>query len=297
MKFKRNIDERGKSLNPDSRPARSDRYGRPGVDPRDVGLRLRANLSREDIDSMAGPSSISINAPKQDRSRASFERVLDTAVELLKERGYEGFTLQEVSRQSKTSIGSIYCRVTGKDELFHAVQEHALARIDAEVRAILDPAKWVRVPPQKLIRFLVRELGEHLRRHTAILRAFISREASDPVVRKRGKKSHALVAEYFQALMMHHADEFIHPDPEHGVAFCFNLTFAAIAKHLDLDTITPSQDGAQWNQLIEDLGRVTSLYLLSDEFLSDPTHLSRNGRGTTTRAGTPSRARGAAASV
>ena len=226
---------------------------------------MHAILSPDWTETMRSRSA-SINVPKQDRSRASFERVLDTAVELLKERGYEGFTLQEVSRRSKTSIGSIYCRVTGKDELFHAVQEHALARIDAEVQAILDPAKWAKIPARKLIHFLVRELGEHLRRHTPILRAFISREAADPVVRKRGKRSHGLVASCFHHLMMLRAAEFTHPDPGHGVAFCFNLTFAAIAKHLDLDTITPSLDGARWNQLIDDLGRVTSLYLLSEEF-------------------------------
>jgi AcrR family transcriptional regulator len=234
---------------------------------------------------------MSINAPKQDRSRASFERVLDTAVELLRERGYEGFTLQEVSRRSKTSIGSIYGRVRGKDELFHAVQDHALARIDAEVQEILDPAKWAKIRPQKLIQFLIRELGEHLRRHTPILRAFISREAADAVVRMRGKKSHALVAERFQALMMLRADEFIHPDPEHGVAFCFNLTFAAIAKHLDLDTITPSHDGAQWNQLIDDLGRVTSLYLLSNEFQPESAHSSTSRGRATTHIATRSRSR------
>jgi AcrR family transcriptional regulator len=240
---------------------------------------------------MASRSSISINVPKQDRSRASFERVLDTAVELLKEHGYEGFTLQEVSKRSKTSIGSIYCRVRGKDELFHAVQDHVLARIDAEVQEILDPAKWSKVPPQKLIQFLIRELGEHLRRHTPILRAFISREAADAIVRKRGKKSHALVAERFQALMMLHAGEFIHPDPEHGVAFCFNLTFAAIAKHLDLDTITPSHDGAQWNQLIDDLGRVTSLYLLSNESQPESVHGSASRGRATTQVAARSRSR------
>ena len=230
---------------------------------------------------MVTRSSISINVPKQDRSRATFERVLDAGEELLKERGYEGFTLQEVSRRSKTSIGSIYCRVRGKDDLLHAVQDHALARIDAEVQEILDPAKWARVPAHKLIQFLVRELGEHLRRHTPILRAFISREAADAVVRKRGKKSHALVADRFQALLMLHASGFMHPDPEHGVSFCFNLTFAAIAKHLDLDTITPSHDGAQWNQLIEDLGRVTSLYLLSNAFQPESAPVS-SGQGRAT---------------
>jgi AcrR family transcriptional regulator len=209
--------------------------------------------------------SVSINAPKQDRSRASFERVLDSAVELLKEHGYGSFTLQEVSKRSRTSVGSIYCRVKSKDELFHAVQDKVLAELDVEMASILDPAKWDGVEPQKLIYFLVRELAEYLRRHKPILRALISRETVDPVVMKKGKKAHFKVAERFETLLCLHTADFRHPNPEHAAAFCFNLTYASIAKHLDLDTVTPALDGLQWNQLIDDLGRTVALFLLSDD--------------------------------
>jgi AcrR family transcriptional regulator len=211
--------------------------------------------------------STSVKAPKQDRSRASFERVLETAEELLREHGYKGFTLLEVSKQSRTSIGSIYCRVKGKDDLFHAVQEHVLARLDREMESILEPSKWDGVEARKLILFLVREQAEFLRRNAPILRALISREVADPMVMKRGKKAHARLNERFQTLLMRHAAEFTHPDPLHATAFCLNLTDAAIAKHLDLNTVSPSNDGSQWNQLIDDLGRTVSLFLLSTEEL------------------------------
>lgn len=216
-------------------------------------------------DPMPSHTSNSINIPKQDRSRASFERVLEAAEELLKEHGYNSFTLQEVSKRSRTAIGSIYCRVKSKDELFHAVQEKVLAELDVEIASILDPSKWENVEPQKLIYFLVRELAEYLRRHKPILRALISRETVDPVVMKNGKEAHFKVAERFESLLRLHAADFSHPDPEHAAAFCFNLTYASIAKHLDLDTVTPALDGLQWNQLIDDLGRTVALFLLSDE--------------------------------
>jgi AcrR family transcriptional regulator len=211
---------------------------------------------------MPRAASVSVIAPKQDRSRASFERVLDAAGDLLRERGYNDFTLQAVSKRSKTSIGSIYCRVKGKDALFRAVQEHELAKLEAELDDILDPAKWEGISAERMLAFLVRELAEYLRRNAPMLRAFIARESADPVVRNRGKKAHAKVADQFQALLMRHAAEFHHPDPEHAAEFCFNITYAAIAKHLDLDTITPSGFGAQWNQLLDDLICVVSLYLL-----------------------------------
>jgi AcrR family transcriptional regulator len=210
-----------------------------------------------------------INAPKQQRSRASFVRVLDAAVELLSERGYEGFTLQEVSKRAHTSIGSIYGRVKGKDDLFRAVQDHVLSAIDIEMASILDPAKWTQVQPPKLIYFLVREMAEYLRRHAPILRALIAREASDPVVMEKGKQAHARLADRFQGILLQHAGEFHHPDPRHAISYCFNLSNAAIAKHLDLDTVTHSSDGAQWNQLIDDLGRTLSLFLLSSESFSE----------------------------
>ena len=215
-------------------------------------------------DSMPAHSAF-INAPKQDRSRASFERVLEAAEELLKDHGYGSFTLQEVSKRSRTSVGSIYCRVKSKDELFHAVHDKVMAELDIEMASILDPAKWEGVGAQKLIFFLVRELAEYLRRHKPILRAFISRETDDPVVMKKGKKAHFKVAERFETLLCLHAADFRHPDPERAAAFCFNLTYSSIAKHLDLDTITPALDGLQWNQLIDDLGRTVALFLLSDD--------------------------------
>ena len=216
---------------------------------------------------MTFQDSASVKAPKQDRSRASFERVLETAEELLKEHGYKGFTLLEVSKQSRTSIGSIYCRVKGKDDLFHAVQEHVLARLDKEMESILEPSKWDGVEARKLILFLVRELAEFLRRNAPILRALISREVADPVVMAKGKKASANLNERFQSLLMRHASEYTHPDPMHATAFCLNIADAALAKHLDLNTVTPSNDGSQWNQLIDDLGRTLSLFLLSTEDL------------------------------
>ena len=50
--------------------------------------------------------SVSVQPPQQERSRASFERVLQAATSLLAEEGYDGFT-PEVSKRAGVSIGSI----------------------------------------------------------------------------------------------------------------------------------------------------------------------------------------------
>ena len=52
-----------------------------------------------------------IRPPLQRRSQESLERVLQAGFELLKEEGFEGFTLQTVSRRAGVSMGSIYCTI------------------------------------------------------------------------------------------------------------------------------------------------------------------------------------------
>jgi tetracycline repressor-like protein len=63
-----------------------------------------------------------IRPPLQRRSQESLERVLAAGFELLKEEGFEGFTLQAVSKRADVSIGSIYARVPSREALFMALE-------------------------------------------------------------------------------------------------------------------------------------------------------------------------------
>lgn len=69
--------------------------------------------------------------PQQARSRRSQIKALTAARQLLEDEGYDSLTLQKVSRQSGVSIGSIYGRFTGKDELMRAVQEVLIEELEA----------------------------------------------------------------------------------------------------------------------------------------------------------------------
>src|SRR4051795_8248487 len=70
--------------------------------------------------------------PLQNRSRASLERVLEAGQKLLEEEGWEGFTVQEVSRRAKVSIGSIYARAPSKEALIYAIYDRAVDHIAEE---------------------------------------------------------------------------------------------------------------------------------------------------------------------
>jgi AcrR family transcriptional regulator len=65
-------------------------------------------------------------APRQQRSRATYERILDVAAEVFAQRGYAGTTTNKVAEAAGISIGTLYNYVTDKDALLYAVAERHL---------------------------------------------------------------------------------------------------------------------------------------------------------------------------
>lgn len=204
-----------------------------------------------------------VRTPQQDRSRASFERVLDAAAGLLEERGHESFTLLEVSRRSGVSIGSIYCRVDSRRNLLHAVQDRFVTRINLEHSKLIETAGSKGQSLSMIVPHVVRGVADLLSRNAAILRAFMALSKVDPRIEREGKKSYDDLASKVTSLLLGHASEIRHPAPEHAVDFCFNVLYVVLGGFLGFgnDVGTAKSD---WNQLAEDLGIICSSFLLSE---------------------------------
>src|SRR3954466_11107995 len=101
-----------------------------------------------------------LRPPLQNRSRESLERVLEAGQKLLEEEGFEGFTLQEVSRRAKVSIGSIYARAPSKEELILAIYDREMERIGAEREGFAAPPHREGLTSRELVETLVREMAE-----------------------------------------------------------------------------------------------------------------------------------------
>jgi AcrR family transcriptional regulator len=72
---------------------------------------------------MRKPHSLSLNPPKQPRSRRTLERIVNAALELLEQEGPDGVTVQAVVARAGSSVGSFYARFGGKDDLLHYLAE------------------------------------------------------------------------------------------------------------------------------------------------------------------------------
>jgi len=202
--------------------------------------------------------------PKQDRSRASFERLMDAGTALLAEKGYSEFTLQELSRRSKVSIGSIYARVTGKDDLIRLVQVRVLDRLDAEQANFINRLRRKELPLKELVPATVTQFGNFLRKHASILRAFMELAASDPVAGEVGKKHFNQALLDFRLLLLERRDEIRHADPEHAVEACFHVVYASLGRYLGLGTMGDVAGEGDWEQLLEDLSLMSLFFLLGD---------------------------------
>ena len=74
---------------------------------------------------------MSTTQPLTQKGRATRDRILDTATELVFEHGVAGTTLDNVRAAAKVSKGQLYHYFADKDELIHAV-------IDRTIRQVLD---------------------------------------------------------------------------------------------------------------------------------------------------------------
>ena len=221
--------------------------------------------------------SVSVQPPQQERSRASFERVLQAATSLLAEEGYEGFTLAEVSKRAGVSIGSIYARVKSKDDLFYVVQDRYMT--GAEDRPTLqDPETWSHLPTRELIRELARELGEVFHQNEPLLRVFMHRGIVDPTVAARSSVSVSRFHDQVEAILLGRRNEIAHDDPELAVDVAFRMAWGTLARQIMYGPTFESHRVIAWDTLVAEIARACAAYLLGDAVQSAPPARSKRPR-------------------
>jgi AcrR family transcriptional regulator len=202
-----------------------------------------------------------VRPPQQERSRASFERVLDAAQSLIEDGGYQGFTVAEVSRRARVSIGSIYARVPSKDALFHAVHERVMGEIAEAHTALAAPERWASSSTSELIRGAVREVAAQFSGHARFLRVAMHRGAVDEHVATVGSAASSREAELFTALLLTREAEIAHADPQLAVDVAYRMAYCTLARQVMYGPTFESQHRVGWDELVDELGDACVRYL------------------------------------
>lgn len=203
-----------------------------------------------------GDTSTSIRAPRQKRSREAWSRVLDAGVDLLSERGYEGFTISAICDAAGVAPRFIYDRVDGKDDLFLAVYEHGLSRVRAGQSELKRDERWAALRPDELVRGAIGEIGARFRENAAFLRSVVLLSSSVVEVAQRGAAYRGEFEGQFVELLSRIMNDIRHEDAIAAMRYCFDTAFAAwvvrVAYGPEFSALELDDD--QFDQHLRDLG-------------------------------------------
>ncbi len=199
--------------------------------------------------------------PQQDRSKASLKRMLKATQKVMEARGSEDFTLQEVSKAGRVSIGSIYLRFESKDNLVRAVIADHLERLISDETIMFEQIAQASPDLAAYVVNFVQGYVEFLRRHAPMIRLNMLRAQHDPLVSGSGRKAALRSARLAIEGMLAHADEFGGEDHELRAATAYDAIFSTLARHLALGTTDESADAVDWSVLKAQLARMCLAYL------------------------------------
>jgi AcrR family transcriptional regulator len=209
-------------------------------------------------------SDVSVRPPKQKRSQKSLERVLDASIRLLEEKGFDAFTIQDVSQRADVSVGAIYARFGNKESLLRAVHRHAMESIGAEHDTVADVHGRPDGSARDVIAAAVRTVASIFQGNEQLLRAFMHLGAVDDEIAKRGSESSIDLARQFEETVLHHRDELKHPEPEKAVDVAFRMTYCTFARQVMYGPTFESDSAIDWEDLVEEVGAACAAYLLEE---------------------------------
>lgn len=200
--------------------------------------------------------------PLQGRSKASLERMLRAARDLILERGNEDFTLQDVGRRGKVSIGSIYLRFASKDQLVNAVLTEAMQELVSSEEAMIANLSRGCTGLDDFVPRYVEAYADVLRTHAPLLRLTMRRAEHDPVIAANGKRA-ALKSEHdmIETICRFAGNT---PDMITRARAAYYVVFATLARELSLGSSGEAVTNYEWPVMMRELGRMCLAYLKAD---------------------------------
>lgn len=118
--------------------------------------------------------------PKQARSIARRQVLLDYGVGLFNERGLDEISIQDITREVGFSTGSFYSYFADKKEYFVAVQTAVAAQQDARAAEVFAEDKIANLPLADRLQLCVDFAIRYFRTHTGLVHSALSYERRIP---------------------------------------------------------------------------------------------------------------------
>ena len=207
----------------------------------------------------------SVKPARQDRSRATEARLLQAAEEVLAERGLERAAIPEIAQRAGVSPASIYRRFTDKDGLLREVFERFFARSIQSNETALDPEHWRCRSLEASVRALIAGMVAVYSQKRGLLRAVIAYGEQHPsaAFRRRTAELRKRSVAAIERIVLLHAGEIKHPNPERAVHFGMQLVALALKEHIVPASAKSAHDALTDEELATELSRMFLGYLRS----------------------------------
>ncbi|MCB1686265.1 MAG: TetR/AcrR family transcriptional regulator [Pseudomonadales bacterium] len=196
-----------------------------------------------------------IQPPRQDRSRATLERILEAATALLETQVWDDIAISAIARRAQSSIGSFYARFADKNALLDHLDERYAAELTDLLEAHMKEARAAAWSLEERAGHLLQALITYHRTRRGLLRTLVltARAGNSSRYRARSQRINAalpvLVENFKQCGELHG------PDLDARLHHALTFTFSALRDQLLFPESMPNPYSRTDAELAEALSR------------------------------------------
>ncbi len=190
-----------------------------------------------------------ITKPRQERSRDTQRRLVQSTRELLEETVFEELTVAKIAKNAGSSVGTFYGRFKNKEAILPHILEKHYVEIESDLDSITLDHKWKEASLAKRVEVIIDFLVNTARREPGLIRMLLLRNLSHPETIPESIRISAvrILQGVYEFLLECHT-EIKHPDPETALSVGLLMVTAAVRERLIMiratqaDTLKISED-------------------------------------------------------
>jgi len=201
--------------------------------------------------------------PRQTRSQATLDRILDAAERVFEEKSFSEATVAEIMTQAGVTVGAFYRRLPEKDALLHLLDDRFFAKMKEQGDGLLDPERWHGASVAEIINEFARIAVLWYSDNRGVARSLYLRARLDPIIQATAREINAHFIEGLRGLLLdqERRAEITHPEPERAVALGFMMFFGALRETTVFGEVWPDHQELVRVQVDDEMARLFLSYL------------------------------------
>jgi AcrR family transcriptional regulator len=203
-----------------------------------------------------------VKAPRQRRSLATLNRLLDATEELLNERVLEEITVADIVARAGSSVGSFYARFPTKDALVIELLERFHRHAVAEIAGLSESEEWTSRDLESRARAYIERVVDISRRRRGLLRLRLRRRITPgAVVLPDDSERGVQLVDSLRRLFAGLDDEIAHADKDRALDFALRIIDSVASSAILVDVTSKAFGTVRDEELVEQLESVVTGYL------------------------------------